>query len=41
MNYKVEKIRPKYSDSELKKFDDYNQFMEASVELLKQTVELL
>lgn len=41
MNYEVEKIRPKYSDSELKKFDNHNQFMEASVELLKQTVELL
>src|SRR4051812_12224368 len=35
------KIEPKYSDDEVANFDTEDKFMDASVELLKQTIELL
>lgn len=41
MKNSVQHIKPKYSESEISEFDDYHQFMDASVELLKQTIELL
>ncbi len=37
----LEKIKPKYSETEIKKFNNENQFMDAYVELLKQTITLL
>ncbi len=37
----LEKINPKYSETEIKKFNNENQFMDAYVELLKQTIILL
>lgn len=37
----MQHIKPKYSQSEINEFNDYHQFMDASVELLKQTIELL
>ena len=37
----LEKIKPKYSETEIKKFNNENQFMDAYVELLKQTIALL
>lgn len=37
----LEKIRPQYSETEIKIFNDENQFMDAYVELLKQTITLL
>jgi len=37
----IEHIIPKYNQSEVDSFEDYNQFMDASVELLKQTIEML
>ncbi len=41
MQYEMQHIKPKYSKSEIVEFNDYHQFMDASVELLKQTIELL
>lgn len=41
MKNEIQHIKPKYSESEIADFNDYNQFMDASVELLKQTIELL
>jgi len=41
MKYNVQNIKPKYSNLEINEFDDNDQFMEASIELLKQTIELL
>ena len=38
---KLHQIKPKYSKSELTEFKDENQFMDAYVELLKQTITLL
>ncbi len=37
----LHKIEPKYSKAELTEFKDENQFMDAYVELLKQTITLL
>jgi hypothetical protein len=37
----IEKIIPKYSQSDIEKFDYEDRFMEAYVELLKQSIELL
>jgi hypothetical protein len=37
----LHKIEPKYSKTELTEFEDENQFMDAYVELLKQTITLL
>ena len=37
----LHKIEPKYSKTELTEFKDENQFMDAYVELLKQTITLL
>jgi len=37
----ISKIKPKYSDVEIRHFDNIHQFMDASVELHKQTIELL
>jgi hypothetical protein len=41
MKKNTQNIKPKYSESEINEFDDYHQFMDASVNLLKQTIELL
>lgn len=38
---KIENIIPKYNENEIQNFDDENTFMDAYVELLKQTIELL
>ena len=38
---KTDKIEPKYSDDEVANFATEDKFMDASVELLKQTIELL
>lgn len=37
----LEDIKPKYSGKEIEAFDDEHSFMDAYVELLKQTIELL
>lgn len=39
--YNIHDIKPKYSIHQLKSFNDENNFLEAAVELLKQTIELL
>jgi hypothetical protein len=41
MNYNIQQIKRKYSKSDVHEFSDYHQFMDASVELMKQTIELL
>lgn len=41
MDYNIQQIKRKYSKSDVHEFSDYHQFMDASVELLKQTIELL
>jgi len=38
---KIENIIPKYSENEIQNFKNENSFMDAYVELLKQTIELL
>jgi hypothetical protein len=37
----IDNILPKYSDAEIEKFDSEDKFMDAYVELLKQTIELI
>jgi len=37
----IDDILPKYSDAEIEKFDSEDKFMDAYVELLKQTIELI
>ena len=37
----INDILAKYSNEEIEKFDSENQFMDAYVELLKQTIELI
>ena len=39
--YEIETIVPKYSDSEINNLDNEDKIVEASVELLKQTIHLL
>lgn len=39
--YEIEKIEPKYTPNQIQAFDDENQFMDAYVELLKQTIQLI
>lgn len=39
--FDVEKIEPKYSLEEIKLFDNENRFMDAEVELLKQSISLV
>jgi len=39
--YDIDKIEPKYTIQRIQEFDNENQFMEASIELLKQTIELI
>lgn len=41
MSYNIQQIKRKYSKSDVQDFSEYHQFMDASVELLKQTIELL
>jgi hypothetical protein len=41
MSQNIQQIKRKYSKSDVNEFSDYHQFMDASVELLKQTIELL
>ena len=38
---KIENIIPKFSEKEIKNFENENLFMNGYVELLKQTIELL
>lgn len=37
----IDDILPKYSNAEIEKFDSEDKFMDACVELLKQTIELI
>jgi hypothetical protein len=37
----INSILPKYSNNEIESFDNENQYMDAHVELLKQTIELI
>lgn len=37
----IDNILPKYTDAEIEKFDSEDNFMDAYVELLKQTIELI
>jgi hypothetical protein len=37
----IKKILPKYSNAEIEKFDNEDKFMDAYVELLKQSIELI
>lgn len=38
---KIDEILPKYSEADIEKFDSEDQYMDAYVELLKQTIELI
>jgi hypothetical protein len=39
--FNIEKINPKYDNDQIKDFKSNGEFMDASVELLKQTIELI